>query len=151
MSAILRASGPGFDIDAFIVDCKWDIANMCHNGEAMFPATQPDGRKHEESGLCVVVSDAGFDEFAEQLEDAVEFLMESADEVRRLVGFPGVTGVVLDFGIEWRDVVVQADQFPVELIRLAGACGISLGMSHYPPCDDEDAPLKNMDQRGGWH
>jgi hypothetical protein len=85
--------------------------------------------------LNVVVSEAGFHEFAEQLEDAVEFLTENAGEVRKLVAFPGVTGAVLDFGIAWRDVVAQSDRFPAELVRLAGASGIALELSHYPVSD----------------
>lgn len=139
MAAFLRASGSDFDVDAFIADCSWNIAKVFHRGEALLPRTQPNGRKHEESGLNVVVSEAGFHDFAEQLEDAVEFLTENAPEVGRLVAFPGVTGVVLDFGIAWRDVVAQSDQFPAELVRLAGASGIALELSHYPVSDGEPA------------
>jgi hypothetical protein len=67
--------------------------------------------------------------------DAVAFLSEHDAEVRRLVSFPGVTSVVLDFGLAWRDVAAQSDQFPADLVRLAGACGIALELSHYPVCD----------------
>jgi hypothetical protein len=49
-----------------------------------------------------------------------------------LVGFPGVAGVVLDFGVAWRDVAARSNQFPADLVRLAGACGIALELSHYP-------------------
>ena len=139
MAAVLRASGPDFDVDAFVADCDWDIAKVFHRGEALLPGTKPDGRKREESGLNIVVSEAGFHEFAEQLEDAVEFLTESAPEVRRLVTFPGVSGVVLDFGVAWRDVVAQSDQFPAGLVRLAGALGIALELSHYPVGDGRPA------------
>ena len=107
MAAVLRASGPDFDVDAFVADCDWDISKVYHRGEAVLPKTQPNGRKHTESGLNVVVSDAGFHGFREQIEDAIEFLKDSAFEVRKLAAFPGVTGVVLDFGIAWRDVVAQ--------------------------------------------
>ena len=112
---------------------------MFHRGEAFLPETQPHGRKRESSGLNVVVSEAGFHEFAEQLQDALEFLTECATEVQRLVSFPGVTGVVLDFAIAWRDVVAQSDQFPAALVRLAGACGIALELSHYPVTGGEPA------------
>ena len=139
LAVVLRASGPDFDVDAFVADCDWDIAKVFHRGEALLPKTQPDGRKREESGLNAVVSEAGFHEFAEQLEDAAEFLTKSEAEVRRLVTFPGVTGVVLDFGIAWRDVVAQSDQFPAKLVRLAGASGIALELSHYPLSDAEPA------------
>jgi hypothetical protein len=64
--------------------------------------------------------------------DASDFLTESASEVRRLVASPGVTGVVLDFGIACGDVIAPSDYIPAELVRLAGACGIALELSHYP-------------------
>ena len=123
MAAVLRASGLDFNVDAFVADCSWDIAKVFHRGEALLPNTQPGGHKREESGLNFVVSKAGFHEFAGQLKDAVAFLRDSAAEVRRLVTFPGVTGVVLDFSIAWRDVVAQSDQFPAELVRLAARRG----------------------------
>lgn len=138
MAAVLRASGPDFDVDAFVAD-DWHIAKVFHRGEAPLPKTRPNGRKRQDSGLNVVVSEAGFHEFADQIEDAVEFLTDSASEVRKLVGFAGVTSVVLDFGIAWRDVVAQSDRFPAELVRLAGACGIALELSHYPVSDSEPA------------
>lgn len=132
MAAVLRASGSDFDVDAFVADCNWAVAKVYRRGEAVFPQARPDGRKHEESGLNVVVSEAGFHEFARQLDDAAAFLAAGGAEVQRLGGFPGVTGVVLDFGIARRDVVAQSDRFPAELVRLAGAAGIALELSHYP-------------------
>ena len=137
---MLRASGPDFDVDAFVAACDWHIAKVFRRGEPLLPATRPDGRKHGQSGLNVVVSEAGFHQFAEQVRDAVEFLADGGDEVRRLVNFPGVAGVVLDFGIARRDVVAQSDQFPADLVRLAGACGIALELSHYPVGDGDPAP-----------
>ena len=139
MAAVLRASGPDFDVDAFVADCDWDVSKVYHRGEALLPRTQPHGRTHTESGLNIVVSDAGFDEFGDQIEDAIEFLRDNVLEVQKLVAFAGVTGAVLDFGIAWRDVVAQSDQFPSELVRLAGSCGIALELSHYPVSDGEPA------------
>ena len=134
MAAVLRASGPDFDVDAFVADCRWRIEKVFHRGDprAHLPDMRADRRKREESGLNVVISGAGFHELAEQVSDAVAFLSEHHAEVRRLVGFPGVAGVVLDFGVAWRDVAAQSDQFPADLVRLAGACGIALELSHYP-------------------
>ena len=51
---------------------------------------------------------------------------------RRLCTFPGVETVALDFGIERRDVAVQCDRLPEELIRLAGTLGLGIELSHYP-------------------
>jgi hypothetical protein len=132
LAAILRASGRDFNVDAFVADCDWDIAKVFHRGEALPSKTQQVGQKREESGLNVVVSERGFHEFTKQIGDAAEFLTESAGEIQRLVAFPGVASVVLDFGIAWRDVAAQSDQFPAELVRLAGITGIALELSHYP-------------------
>ncbi|MBX3359579.1 MAG: hypothetical protein KF745_14265 [Phycisphaeraceae bacterium] len=137
MTAVLRASGPDFDVDAFVGDCKWNVASVFRRADTPPPTTRPQGRQRKESGLNVVVSNTDLDDFAGQLADAVEFLRASAEEVRRLVEFPGVSGVVLDFGIAWHDVAAQSDRFPAELIRLAGACGIALELSHYPVSDTE--------------
>jgi hypothetical protein len=134
---VLRASGPDFDVEAFVANCDWHVTKVFHRGEARLPRTQAEGRKLDESGLNVVVSEAGFQAFSEQLKDAIKFLNENAPEVQRLAGFPGVTSVVLDFGIAWRDVAAQADQFPAELVRRAGACGIALELSHYPVSDGD--------------
>ena len=139
LAAVLRASGPDFDVDAFVADCRWNIAKVFHRGEALLPKTRPEGRKRQESGLNASVSKAGLHQFAEQVEDAVNFLTESMAEVQRLVAFPGVTGVVLDFGIAFRDVVAQSDQFSSELVRLAGAAGVALELSLYPVSDGDAA------------
>jgi hypothetical protein len=136
MSAILRASGSEFDVDAFVAGSSLEVVTVYRRGEAA--RTAPNGRKLDRSGLNVEVSDAGFNDFDEQLRDAVEFLTRHEAEVRRLVAFPGVEGVVLDFGVAWRDVAAQFERFPAELVRLAGACGIALELSHYPI--REDAP-----------
>lgn len=141
MSALLRASGPDFDVDAFVADCGWRIARVFHRGDARanLPRARTGERKYEESGLNVVVSEAGLDDFAAQITDAVAFLSEHDAEVRRLVDFPGVTGIVLDFGVARRDVAAQSDQFPADLVRLAGACGIALELSNYPISDGDSA------------
>ena len=82
----------------------------------------------EKSGLNVVVSKAGFNHFAEQVRDAIGFLTRNAAEVRRLVAFPGVA---------WRNVAAQSDEFPAELVRVAGSVGIALRLSRYPVSDVE--------------
>jgi hypothetical protein len=134
LAAVLRASGRDFDVDSFVDGCHWRIAAVFHRGDARArrPHAGADGRRCEESGLNVVVSEAGFHEFATQVSDAVAFLSDQDAAVRRLVAFPSVTDVVLDFGVAWRDVVAQSDRFPADLVRLAGACGIALELSHYP-------------------
>lgn len=42
------------------------------------------------------------------------------------------TNGALDFAIEWRNVAVQNDNFPAELVLEAGSLGLALEVSHYP-------------------
>ncbi len=132
MSAILRAYGDDFDVDAFLVDCRMPVFAVIRRGEPVFPASQPDGRRHDQSGVHVSASDADFNEFPRQVAEATAFLRAEAGQVRRLCEFPGVEGVTLDFGIERRDVAVQCDSLPPELVRRAGSLGLGIELSQYP-------------------
>lgn len=67
-----------------------------------------------------------------QQADALAFLQQYERELRLLAAFPGVQDIVLDFGIEDRDVVAQVDSFSPELLRRMGALDISLDMTRYP-------------------
>lgn len=132
MSAVLRAYGAGFDVAAFLAGCSMPVCAVKRRGEPVFPASQPNGRRHKQSGIHVSASDAGFEEFPRQVEEAAAFLRANAEQIRRLVMFPGVEGVTLDFGIVRRNVAVQSDHLPVDLVRLAGSLGLAIELSHYP-------------------
>ena len=136
MSAVLRAYGTAFDVDAFLAECDLPVCKAYRKGEPRF-SSQPNGRRNEQSGVHVVASEAGFDEFDLQVADAVEFLTEEFEQVRRLCEWPGVESVSIDFGIRWRDVFAQSDVLPRELVRLADALGLGIEVSHYPI---EDSP-----------
>jgi len=132
MSAVLRAYGDEFDVDAFLVGCTLPVCAVKRRGEPVFPASQPNGRRHEKSGVHVTASDADSGEFPLQAEEATEFLQAEYGQVRRLCEWPGVDGVTLDFGIERRDAVVQCDRLPPELVRVAGSLGLGIELSQYP-------------------
>jgi hypothetical protein len=101
----------------------------------MFPASQPNGRRHEQSGIHVSASAADFDEFPKQVGETTAFLQREFEQLMRLCRFPGVTSVTLDFGIERRDVAVQCDYLPPDLMRLASSLGIGIELSQYPISD----------------
>src|SRR5687768_12921621 len=109
MPAVLRASGEDFDVDAFLVNCNLPVCAVKRRGEPVFPASQPNGRRHKRSGLHVTASEADFEEFQLQVKEAIEFLRANSDEVLRLCQFPGVEDVTLDFGIARRNVEMQCD------------------------------------------
>jgi hypothetical protein len=92
-------------------------------------------------GLTATVSEADFDHFDDPVRDATAFLRQHFAEVLRLGTFPGVEGVSLDFSIARREVTVQVDVLTPELVRLAGALGLGLELSHYK--------VSNFDSRSG--
>jgi hypothetical protein len=131
MSAVLRAAGDDFDVEAYLRDCTLPGATSYKRGDPVFPRSQPGGRRHQWSGVHAEASPADFDEFRLQVADATRFLSDHADEIRRLRNFPGVEAVTLDFGIWRRDVYVQCDHFPSALVRIAGSLDVGLELSVY--------------------
>ena len=77
------------------------------------------------------VSEAGFDDVKSQIVDAITFLRSNQEHLQKAMSQPGANGV-LDFAVEWRDVAVQCDGFPADLVREAGCLGLALEFSHYP-------------------
>jgi hypothetical protein len=132
VAAILRAYGADFDVDSFLQGCTLQVCAVKRFGEPVFPASQPSGRKHDRSGVHILVSNAEFEEFPRQVAEAIEFLNVNGEEVKRLRQFPGVDGVTLDFGIARRDVLAQYDRFPAPLVRLAGSLDLDIELSQYP-------------------
>jgi hypothetical protein len=132
MSAVLRASGANFNVDRFCATSTLEPCTVYRAGEPVFPTIQPNGRRNQVSGIHIVVSDAEFDAFPQQVTEAISFLRTHHDQVRVLCEFPGVDGAILDFGIARRDVPVQCDILPPELIRLAGELGLGIELSQYP-------------------
>jgi hypothetical protein len=132
MSAILRAYGDHFNVDAFLAGCTLPVCAVKRRGEPIFPVSKPDGKRHTQSGVHVVASDADFHEFLRSVEEAILFLKVNGEEVRRLCEFPGVEGVTLDFGIARRDTYTQSDRLPAELVSLAGSMGLAIELSQYP-------------------
>lgn len=45
--------------------------------------------------------------------------------------FPGIESRTLDFPVENRDVAVQCDVLPAQLLLLAGSLGIAIEISRY--------------------
>ena len=70
------------------------------------------------------VSDAEFDNFKAQIEDAIAFLDQYRADIQLLMAAPRASGV-LDFAIESRDVPVQCDYFPAPLVPGLAGCQYS--------------------------
>lgn len=84
------------------------------------------------SGFNLRVSEAEFSDLNQQQSDALAFLQKYERELKLLAAFPRVEDVVLDFGVEDRDVAAQADYFPPDLLCRMGLLNIGLVISRYP-------------------
>jgi len=130
MTCVLWALGTAFDHAAFLADSPLKPGTIYRKGDALFPS-RPDTQVATSSGFSVAVSSAGFDDLNGQISDAIAFLDEHEDELRRLGSFVGVEMVCLNFGVRRRDGAVQTETFPAELLWRAGALDIELAITHY--------------------
>ena len=132
MSCVLRARGTNFAVDEFLSKSKLKPIVVARRGHPQYPNSRPSSQVPDNSGFHVDVSDAEFSQLQTQIEDAVQFLKKNNEELARLVAFPGVDRIALDFGIEERDVAAQSENFPPNLLSAAGSLGIWLAFTLYP-------------------
>lgn len=132
MGCVLRVWGKAFDVDAFLKESSFRPLTIWHIGESQLPASNPAGRRQQHSGMHISVSEREFSDLSGQIRDAVSFLQTYHGELLRLKDFPGNEGAALDFPVEDRDVAVQCDSFPPELLVLLGNLRIMLAISRYP-------------------
>ena len=78
------------------------------------------------------VSTREFSDLRSQIQDAIKFLLENDQELKRLRDFPGLERMEMDFPVEDRDVVFQSDGFPPNLLSLLGGLAIGLVISRHP-------------------
>lgn len=82
------------------------------------------------------VSDAEWDEFSQQIDDAINFLTAHFGELNQLITEITDADGYLDFPIYSRlnnDIVNQNDHFPKKLINLAGKLNFGIEMAIYSP------------------
>lgn len=132
MSCVLRASGTEFDVDAFLRNSDLRPLIVHRRGTPRFASTSPTNCPEARSGMNLSVSTREFSDLTGQIEDAIAFLSNNDKELRRLRGFPGVEGLLLDFPVEDRDVAAQCDTFPAQLLLILGNLNIDLAISRYP-------------------
>jgi NAD(P)-dependent dehydrogenase (short-subunit alcohol dehydrogenase family) len=132
MTCVLRASGTDFDVDAFVASFPIAPDSIWRRGEPRFAQARPEGKRHDTSGLRILVSKADFSDLARQIADAVEFLRSHQDAIRALAANAGVTSVLLDFGAEVSPPFWSSFMFSPELLSLAGSAGVAVCLSVYP-------------------
>ena len=133
---VLTATGLVFDVDAFVHDTSLTPYSIFRKGERRFPNSERNQERNEFSGLKIDVSEKEWDDLPGQLSDALTFLTSHSGELRRLVRFPGVEDVRLDFPynlrIDAKNVLGQCDYLPPALLREAGNLGVGIELSLYP-------------------
>jgi hypothetical protein len=139
MSCVLRVRGTNFAVDEFLSKSTLKPVVVVRRGQSQYPNSAP-SRIPSASGFHALASEADFSQLQVQVEDAVRFLEQNHTELARLVAFPEVEMVSLDFGIEERDVAAQSERFPPDLLRIAGNLGIWLEFTLYPYQESESSP-----------
>lgn len=138
MSAIVRIAGPDADCDELLRLSPVEPCTVWRRGEPKFPASQANSEKLTSSGINLVASEAGFDEFETQLDESIEFLDRYFAELESLTSLASVDTAVIHFGLQWYDTFAQTDFIPAKLVTLAGRLGLDIALSHYPISEDDD-------------
>ena len=142
MGVILRISGKELNVDTF--DLGWDIkpSTIHRIGEPVF-LSKPEGKKKNSSALIFAVSNAKHADLKGQIEETIEFLELNKKYLERLTDYPEIEDIVIDFSfnsrIDRKNVEVQNDYFPAELVKLAGQFNMAIWLTQWP-CETLDNP-----------
>jgi hypothetical protein len=137
MGCVLRVSGDDFDVDDLQSRLRIVPVHVERKGKPRFGHAS---KIADSTSFNIVTSEVSEHDLSAQIRDTVAYLQRHGEDVQRIMSFPGVTSAVLDFAIERRDVVVQNDYLPPELLLLAGKFGIGINLSQCPPCDSPSTP-----------
>jgi hypothetical protein len=140
MSCILRVSGKALDPETVVAgELGPFVCRVFRKGEPRRPA-RPEKGVRSESGVNVTVSNADFGDFAGQTDDAIDFFRRHRTALRQLCSIDGVENLTLDFAVDRRDLFVQSERFPPELLEALASIGAWLEISIYPVGEGTDAP-----------
>lgn len=132
---ILEVTGVEFNPDKFLVNSTLRPYKVWHRGEALAVKGPRAERAHEWSGFRCDVSEVD-GELSGQIADAIQFLIAHRADLERLVNLVEVEDCRLDFGYICRlndDIVIQAENLPVEFLELVGQLQIAVALSLYQP------------------
>ena len=106
MACVLRAHGEAFDVGLFLAESPLKPDDIYQKGAPVVPAgaDKENGSPRRASGFSLTVSHADLSELETQIREAILFLDEYEEELRRLGSFDGVEGISLDFGVAARGI-----------------------------------------------
>ncbi len=132
---VVRIYGRDLDADALLRALPLVASAIHRKGEPVSPL-RPGGAVCESSDVVLGVSSGKFSDLDQQVVDAERYLVAHREALLAARVFPGVEGLTIDFGVEWKDTVTQTDSFPASLIALMGELRLALDVSHYPISSD---------------
>ena len=110
---IFVASGLNFDVDRYLPTSPFKAAGIFRKGQIP-PKSNPGKLPREDSGFSVIVSESPDLELAQQLEDALMFLVNHEQDLVNLKK-AGMDNMLLDFGVEFK-TAQRSDYLPPELM-----------------------------------
>lgn len=129
MGCILHFVGREADVESLVALSPVEPCNVWRRGVPR--SSRPNSRPAVTSGLTLVVSDAEFEDL-EQQADAIQFLRAHSSILKNMSEVAGVEHATVDFGIAMRDVVVQSDHFPADLIAALAVAGCGMELTQFP-------------------
>jgi hypothetical protein len=135
MPCVLAIIGKNFDVDAFIKRSSIQGYRKGYRGEPVFKS-KPEGNRLDYSRLSVQPSKADFNNLKKQIADSIRYLKKHKHKLSLIRKTKGIDFAILDFGINLRidkkEILLQSDRFPNELLKLAGELGLGIELSIYP-------------------
>ena len=135
MSCILTIGGKNFDVDSFVDKSKLRPYRKDFKGQPRLK-NKPNGKKMSSSSISIETSKADFDNLKKQIADTIRFLKRNNHKLSYISSTQGIEYAVLDFGIDLRidrkNIFMQSDTFPNELLKLAGDLSLDIELSIYP-------------------
>jgi hypothetical protein len=131
MSCVLRILGKDLNIDDFILHSGIIPYKKWYKGSPQLQS-KSDGKLHEHSGCAVEISKAEFNEFQQQLKDAVIFLRSNESQLSYITTTPTIEYAVLDFGVNYEiNKFNQTHYFPTDFLMELSQLNIGLEVTVY--------------------
>ncbi len=129
MSCYLSIIGKDLDVDAFVERIGIKEFEKRFKGELISARRN---KYSEHSSASVKISDAGFENFKQQIEEAEVFLNTYKDNLKCIVDTDGVEYANINFGVnELLEKSVQSFYFPISLITICAELKISIETTVY--------------------
>lgn len=133
MSCVLRIYGEHLDIDALLVGVKLTPIVTWRKGEKRIAK----GQFRVNSGANFVISDADFEDIAQQIVDAESYLEANHGDIAKLTSRADVADATLDFAVATRPgFATQTSDFSPGFLQRLASLKIGLAVSHYATADD---------------